>query len=142
MSFNYALRFTVFIFAVAVHYAHTKGDDLYHAVCLGLVCSSIVRHWCAFVTPVVALIDRVVAHLCYALCAYTHLVEVPSYCGVACLAGVLGLWICEHRMEDWARAHALLHVVGFVGIMLAVEARASDFDIAADFDIKAVGADK
>lgn len=117
------LRLTVFLFAVATLLA--REDPLYHAVLLALTCSSILRHWAAFVTPVIAHTDRALAHLCYALCAHTHLIEHRSITGFTCLAAVLGLWVYEHYVQDWRRVHALLHSVAFFGIVLAVKARGS-----------------
>jgi hypothetical protein len=142
-SSNYLLRYTVFLFAavrlrtthrrapVARQHADrmkqvtylARGDDVYHPVCLLLVCSSIVRHWCAHVTPAVAWTDRIIAHACYALSAHTHLVERPNAAGACCLAVVLALWICEHRMQDWALAHAPLHITAAIGLVLAIRAR-------------------
>ena len=91
------LRCTTLLFAVVVH--HARGDELYHTAFLVLMCSSIIRHWCEFSTPAILIIDRVVAHLCYAVCAYTHISEHPNFSGSGCLAAVLGLWIYEHYAE-------------------------------------------
>ena len=121
MTSNYLLRYSVLLFAVNVHFA--RGDLLYHTACIVLTCSSIIRHYCAYVTPAIALVDRVVAHLCYALCMHTHLIEAPNTAGAIYLALVLGLWIYEHRISDWARAHVVLHIVAFLGILRATVVR-------------------
>ena len=119
---NYLLRFTVFLFPITVYYAHINEDHLYHTICLLLTCSSLVRYWCAYVTPTISWVDRIVAHLCYAMCAHTHLVEFPNLSGGMCLLAVLTLWVYEHYVYDWALWHALLHLNAFIGIILAIQA--------------------
>ena len=115
------LRYTVFLFTIATHCA--RGDWLYHPVLLALTCTSIVRHWVAHATPSIINIDRFAAHACYALCAYTHLVEYPNAAGAFCLIAVGSLWIYEHQVQDWRAVHAWLHVVAVVGILIAVYSR-------------------
>ena len=118
---NHWLRYTSLLFAIATHLA--RWDKVYHTACLALTCSTLVRHWCAYAHRGIVLTDRLVAHLCFLLCAHTHMVEEPNAAGIVCVALVLGLWALEHRIDDWARAHACLHAVGFVGITLAVYSR-------------------
>ena len=116
------LRHTTLLFAGVVHYA--RLDPTYHAAFLALTCLSLIRHWCEKVPYAVVQLDRAAARACFALCAYTHLLEHPSAWGGACLATVLGLWAYEcHTKNDWRRAHALLHLISVGGALLAVRAR-------------------
>ena len=121
MNANFILRYTVFLIAGTVHLA--RHDDMFHSICLALCCSSLVRHWASFVTPTIAWIDRALAHVCYGMCAVVHLWQHPNAIGAICLALVLGLWASEFWVKDWARPHALLHVVAFFGIRHAIQVR-------------------
>lgn len=120
MTYN-LLQFTVFLLPISVHVS--RHDTLYHTVCLALTCSSIVRHWCTHLTWSIQVADKILAHLCYLLCAYTHLVEHRNFTGVLCLVLVLALWVYEHNIKNWTIPHALIHIISVVGITAAVVVR-------------------
>jgi len=120
MTYN-LLQFTVFLLPISVHVS--RHDTLYHTVCLALTCSSIARHWGTHVAWSIQLADKILAQLCYLLCAYTHLVEHRNFTGVICLVLVLALWIYEHNVKNWTVPHALIHIISVVGITAAVVVR-------------------
>ena len=107
---------------IAVHMA--RKDPIYHTTLLVVTCVSIARHWGGPRNRELATMDRVTAHACFGLCAYSHLYEYPSFFGAICVVLVLLLWIYENSMEkDWERVHMVLHIVALAGIIAALENR-------------------
>ena len=117
------LRLSCFIFTINVDYAYQCNDILYHTAFLLLTCFSVARRWCCEDDYAIQLVDKVVAHACCGLCAWTHLITHPNVPGAACLATVVLLWISEFHQRDWQTTHCALHIISCIGTNLAISQR-------------------
>ena len=106
-----------------VNYAFLCGDLPYHTAFLVLSCTSAATHWSSEDWKTIRMVDRVVAHACYGLCAWTHFVTHPNAPGAVCLVIGLLLWVTEFYQRDWRPTHCALHTVGFIGAHLAISQR-------------------
>lgn len=116
------LHITCFLFTINVHHAFKCHDWFYHTAFLALTCTSVAYHWCN-TAPNIKTIDKVLAHLCYALCFYTHTIEHPNVLGYLFLGLVLCIWVSEHHCQSWLALHCALHVVGCIGASMAIDQR-------------------